>query len=387
MPDDRDIPTALPVDEPDDGPRRPARRRPSGPPPRRSGVGTFFNWLTRILLVICLFVIFVLLLMLLPTLGGGTGRLTEMHHSGDPSAADKIAIVRVDGPIVEGLLRYPTQQIKDAAADEQVKAVVVAINSPGGTVTASDLLHKQIQDLRDGKWEKQPFKKPVVVAMESVAASGGYYIAVPAQEIYAQPTTVTGSIGVYAAFLDLHGLGEKYGIDVQIIKKGELKGGSLFKEMTPEERIHWEQLIGHSYDRFMKVVTDGRDGQPAYGKRLTLGLRDEIRMTTADGQAYVRRLADGGVFTADDALKYGLIDHIGYLEDAIAGAKRLAGITAARVVTYQRPSSVLDSLLGIEQQPPDQIRLDQLPGASAQLWYLTPGYELSSITLPANLLK
>lgn len=378
-----DIPSVQPIGGGNEPPvARPARVSYGPPPP--SAFASVLGWMFRIVLVASLFGNVLLLYLYLPDSMLGSNRLTEKYHSGSASARDKIALVRIDGSIIEGLMGYASQQIRDAARDDRVKAVVVAINSPGGSVTASDQLHKQISDLRDGKWEKPSGSssnaKPVVVAMESIAASGGYYIAVPAQSIFAEPTTITGSIGVYIPILDAHELVEKYGVKMHYVKKGELKAsGSMFKEFTPEERQEYEEETEATYQRFMKIIRDGR------GSKLKAGLRDELKIPSLirPGETVTRRLADGGIFTPAIALQYGLIDQIGYTDDAVAEAKKLAGITEAKVITYNRPISFSESFLGMDAKNHESaLSLHNVPGLTARMWYLTPGYELSGVKVP-----
>jgi len=345
-----------------------------------SGFGVFFRWLFRAVLVVSLLFNLFFLYKFLPTIRGS--RLEERFYAGEMSARDRIAIIRIEGLIAEGLIEYPLAQIRDAAQDDSVKAAVVLINSPGGTITASDQLHKALSDLREGKWEKQGGKKPVVVLMGSVAASGGYYIAVPGNVLYAQPTTITGSIGVYGAFLDVSKFAEKHGVTMNIIKRGELKGGSMFKEMTPEERRHWESLIDDSYDRFQRIVNEGRKG------KLKHGLREELKLLDSEGKPMIRRLADGGVFTAGQAEKYGLVDRIGYLDDAIREAKQLARLDDAHVFMYEKPFTWLGSLFGVHSSSPEvAAMLQNLPGVNARVWYLTPGYELTGLRVPGEFLR
>jgi protease-4 len=402
MSDDPNIPSVQPVNNPEEpSPPRSYYPRRSEPPPRTSGFRSVWNWLLRTVLIMSLVANFFFLMLWISS--AGSQRLTESVYSGNAEADHRVAIVRIQGPILEGFEDYATKQLEQAAQDERVKAVVIAINSPGGSVTASDLLHKGIKDLRDGKWEKQKETKKVVVLMESIAASGGYYIAVPAQEILAQPTTITGSIGVYASFLDLSGVPGKYGIDMEIVKKGELKGQSMFRQMSIEDRMHWDNLLEHTYERFMAIVREGR------GDRLKYGLRDVLppapeqvarfalegaglaAVPGPGGAAFlygppppVRRLADGGVFHADQARAYGLIDRIGYLDDAIVVARQLAGLDEAQVITYNRPRTLMESLLGIESDPPQiDMKIENIPGATSRLWYLTPGHTLSGLRLPA----
>lgn len=344
------------------------------PPP--STVGRIFTWLMRTFFVLSI-LFNILLFNAVAQQAGAVSGLGEKFHSGDPMAVDaKVAIVRVDGLIAEGMTGFAHQQLRAAARDDHVKAVVLAINSPGGSVTASDQLFQAVRDLQEGKWDGQAAPKPVVAAMESVAASGGYYIAAPARTIFAQPTTITGSIGVYAAFFDASKLADKLGLESKLLKRGELKGGgSIFKPMTPEEEREFDEMIENVYRRFQAVVKEGR------GDRLKFGLRDEIKVPTLDGKTtYVRRLADGGAFSADQALAYGLIDQIGYMPAAIAEAKKLASLPDARVITYTPPFSFMNAFLGLEaRQTPPGVRLDLLPGVASRLWFLAPGYELAAV--------
>src|SRR5439155_9136135 len=171
-----------------------------------------------------------------------------------------------------------------AAGDKHVKAVVVRIESPGGTITASEDLHRRLVHLREGTTPKSqppgtaPNPKPLVVSMGAMAASGGYYIAMPAQsksksgeqpekKLFAERTTITGSIGVYASFPNIAKFAKDHGIEMDMIKAGDVKGsGSLFHEMTPQERQPWEDMVEHAYRQFLDVVEEGR---PALKGKLT----------------------------------------------------------------------------------------------------------------------
>src|SRR5437762_1308306 len=168
---------------------RPAHR------PRSSLWGGLFRW--SFYLAFWISISFnVLILVLAFTFSDTEASLHHRHHSGQKLAHDRIAIIRIDGVLFEGLTSYAQKQIEEAAQDDSVKAVVVRINSPGGTITASDDLHKRLTDLRLGNPQKKTSPKPMVVSMASMAASGGYYIAMPAQHVVAERTTITGSIGV-----------------------------------------------------------------------------------------------------------------------------------------------------------------------------------------------
>jgi protease-4 len=353
------------------------------------------------LVVLASFGLNVLLLIGLITVGalspsGGLGderHLSERFHSGQKNATDKIAIIHVDGVIMEGLIGYPRKQIDGAAADDHVKAVVVRINSPGGSITASDDLHRRLTELRDGNPAKSTQAKPLVVSMGSLAASGGYYIAMPAKTLIAERTSITGSIGVYASFPNIAEFAKKHGVRMDIIKKGEVKAsGNMFQVMTAEERYLWQDMIDHAYQEFLGVVKGGR------GDRLKYPLQAEIKEESkkipdidADGQVikengqpkmveYVRRLADGGIYTADKAKKYGLIDDVGYLDDAIAEARKQAGLgTNVRVITYEKPLTLMSLLTGTEaSQPGVKLDLNQLANSTMpRLWYLAPQSGLS----------
>ncbi len=381
---------------------------PPPPPPRRppSLIGTALRWFFGIIFGLslaanCLVLVFLVVVIAGVTAGLGAGlgdesHLRERYHSGQRDAADKIAIVEIDGPIVEGMLSYPRKEITSAATDPHVKAVVVRINSPGGTITASDELYKRLRELRDGDHGRHTPAKPLVVSMGSLAASGGYYIAMPAAHLVAERSTITGSIGVYAALPNIAELAKDYGVRMNVIKAGEVKdSGNMFHPLTTEERQVWQDMVDHAYEQFMGVVREGR------GQKLKYDLRDEIKEETkeiperdADGNVvkdkkltYIRRLADGGIFTADKALKYGLIDQIGYLDDAIAEARKQASLGENyRVVTYDRPLPFLSSLLGIDaRQSEGQLSLKKLAAATgAHLWYLAPQSELSALLAAGN---
>jgi protease-4 len=328
--------------------------------------------------------------------------LHERFLSGHADASDRIAIIRIEGPIVEGQLSYAHRQIESAAQNDSIKAVVVRIDSPGGSISASDDLHRQLSHLRDGTTPKfqahSPAKKPLVVSMGSVAASGGYYIALPASEgagaplkkLFGERTTITGSIGVYAAFINAEELAKKYGVEMELIKAGAVKGsGSLFHRMTPQERQPWADMVEHAYKQFISIVEAGRPklkGKltedlfppktvPVYDDRGNI-VKDEtgqVKNTT-----YTRQRADGGVFTSEEALEWGLIDAVGTLDDAVAEAARQAKLTVFKAVTYEKPITLLGLFSGTQAQVGTDVgRL--ATALSPRLWYLAPGAELSPL--------
>jgi protease-4 len=326
--------------------------------------------------------------------------LLQRHHSGDKSAKDKIAIVQIDGVLMEGLTSYAYKQIEQAGKDKSVKAVVVRINSPGGTITESDHVHHRLEELRDGK-EDNP-AKPLVVSMGSMAASGGYYIAMPAKILFAEKTTVTGSIGVYASFPNVKDLGEKLGFHMNLVKAGRVKdSGSPFQEMKAEERYMWQQMVNYAYDQFKDVVEKGR---PALKGKLedkvinqTIKAPDRVAVED-DGKksekfvereiTYVRQRADGGIWTADKALEYGLIDKIGYLEDAIKEAAKTAGLGEKyAAIAYDKPLSFLDLFAGGIKSPEAPLGFDPAKIGSAltpRLWFMSPQSELAGFVESIN---
>jgi protease-4 len=239
-------------------------------------------------------------------------------------ATRKIALIDVDGVLSnarprsmlggegENPVSVFAEKLQQARDDQAVKAVVLRINSPGGGVTASDLMYTEVRRF------KAETGKPVAVAMLDLAASGGYYIACAGDRIYAQPTTVTGSIGVIMMAPEFAGTMRKIGAEVNIIKSGELKDmGSPFRGMNEKDREVFQGLIDRMYARFFDVVQQARHIEP-----------DKLRS-----------IADGRVYLAPEAKELHLVDEIGTLQDALVGAKKLAGLedTPVQVVQYTRP--------------------------------------------------
>lgn len=215
------------------------------------------------------------------------------------------------GTVSEGMVGRVREELDRARSDDQVKALVVRINSPGGTVTGSDLLYDEIRRF------KQERKVPVVAQLMGTAASGGYYVALAADEIHAERTTVTGSIGVIFSGFNLAGLMEKLGIENQTITSGNFKdAGTILRRMRPEERAQLQSVIDDLYTRFVEVVKAGRT-------KLTV--------------EQIRALADGRIFSATQAVQAGLVDEIGSLDASLRRARELAGLSSARIVTYHRP--------------------------------------------------
>lgn len=235
--------------------------------------------------------------------GTGDAKVLLLDLSGMISSQDK------DGLIPQpNMLETVKEELTKAAKDDKIKALVVRINSPGGTVNASDILYHELKEFKAKK------QVPVVASMMDIAASGGYYLAMAADSILVHPSTVTGSIGVIMLTVNAKGLLEKVGVEASAITSGPRKDmGSPFRTMTPEERGIFQAVIDTFYQRFLTVVQAGRPQLSA----------DQIK-----------QLADGRIYTGEQAKAAGLVDDIGYLDDAIELAKKKAGLEAARVVTY-----------------------------------------------------
>ncbi len=248
------------------------------------------------------------------------------------SGTDRIVVITVSGAIGvdagSGLFsdelshEQLLSQIRQAAGDPQVKAVVLRVESPGGGVVASNEIYQELQKLRDAE-------KRLVVSMGSVAASGGYYIATPGERIYANPDTLTGSLGVIISLLNVEETFDNLGLRQIVFKSGELKDiGSPTRETTPEEAAIFQAIIDEAYQGFVDVIEKGR------------GLPRDV----------VLQLADGRIYTGRQALALDLVDELGNLDAAIAGAQELAGLERALVVRYRGSPSLRDLLLlGVAQ--------------------------------------
>lgn len=273
---------------------------------------------------------------------------------------DAVAIVRVEGIIVPGEAPPPTpfggsdgvaysQRVIDhlerANKDESVKAVILHVDSPGGSVFASDEIYLQILEM----------DKPIIASMGSLAASGGYYVSAPTQEIWASPHTLTCSIGVISQFINLEDFAEEYGITAITIKSGKFKDtGNPFREFTEADRALWQSIVDEVYAEFVRIVAEGRG------------------MSEAD----VRQLADGRICTGQQAREMGLVDRLGYQKEAIERAAELGGIEGEpRIVEYKEPGGFFQSLGASLYRPSPVEELKELLHyhAGSPLMYLYTG--------------
>ncbi len=254
----------------------------------------------------------------------------SLGGAGDLAIGPAVARERVEGIIASGSppidpFGAPTgaysglvvDHLRQAEEDSNVKAVVLRVDSPGGSVVGSDEIYRQVLAMT----------KPVVASMGELAASGGYYVSAPADEIYANPGTLTGSIGVISQFINIGELLEEYGVEVTTIKSGEFKDiGSLFRSMSDKEMASWQTIIDETYEEFVRIVADGR----------------ELPLDEA------RELADGRIYTGRQALELGLVDQLGNLSAATQRAADLGGIEGEpRIVEYQQPLSLIQGLVGM----------------------------------------
>jgi protease-4 len=372
----------------------PAPPPPRGPSPLGAVLRGFF-----VMAFLGMFglVVFLVLLLALGRVGedGGSGTIYERYYTGDKKASSKIAIVKMEGVIMEGMTAFVQKQIDEAARDDNVKAIVLRVNSPGGSITASDDLHRRLIQLRDGKIPNYPNKsaKPLVVSMGALCASGGYYISMPSPYLFAEPTTITGSIGVYASFPNISELASTHGVTMNVIKAGEVKdSGNMFKKMTPQEQQLWQDMVDHAFDQFLDIVAAGRPNLPKEKLREPIPQETrELKLKKEDGKeetvTYTRRRADGGIYTADKAKVYGLIDEIGYLDDAVKKAASLAGLGSTyRAVSYERPPTLMDVLTrGQSATPASGLGAGKLSQAlTPRMWYLAPQSELAGLLSAAG---
>ena len=241
---------------------------------------------------------------------------------------------------VEDILR----QIRAAQADDTVRAIILEVDSPGGAVTPSDEIYRALNEFKASTSTRK-----VVVFVRGLAASGGYYVSMAADRIIAEPTAVVGSIGVIMETYNFKVLSEKIGITDVTIKSGANKDLlNPFHDVSPEQRALMQKLIDDMYNRFLGIVIKGR----------------------ASDDATMRPLADGRVFSADEALKLKLVDELGYFEKAIAATKKLLGEKTLRIVNYEQPSDFF-SLFGASSGPQQLLHnLDPTRSERVRLLYL-----------------
>jgi protease-4 len=249
------------------------------------------------------------------------------------SIGEKVALIYVEGVIFDS--RDVIEEIKDYSSDNSVKAIVLRVNSPGGGVAPSQEIYEEVKKAME--------KKKVVVSMGAVAASGGYYIACPADMIVANAGTLTGSMGVIMEIPNIEGLMQKIGVEHQVIKSGRHKDiASVFKTMSAEERALLQEVLDDVHEQFIEAVSQGR------------GLKVDK----------VKAIADGRIFTGRMAKEIGLVDELGNLDVAIKFAGELSGIEGEPdVVQKEEEEGFFDLIRGAFSR---SLFAESLPGIKLQ---------------------
>lgn len=351
----------------------------SSPPRRRGGRGCLVACLVVGLIVIVGAVLVLSMassLVHLDGLGPSVGRVAvgprlEEILLEDNDASAKVAVIELEG-IITSQLSDPLgfdqvdvlrAQLKRAREDTRVRAVVLKINSPGGEVLASDELNRAIREFQEEA------NKPVVAVMENVAASGGYYVAVASRWIVANEMTLTGSIGVILSAWNYRGLMDKVGIRPYTYKSGRFKdmlsGSRDPSEIPPEERQMLQALIDEVFARFKQVVAEGRraaaEANDPEGRRLVSNWED---------------YADGRVLSGNEAYKLGFVDELGNFDTAKARALKLAGVSRANFVRYQRRLTFADLFPLFGEGRTRTVKVDwgfELPRLEpGQMYFLPP---------------
>jgi protease-4 len=358
---------------------------PSQPPifvttnaPRRGGRG----WMVLSLVLLGILGVVMLGRMASFMMGGGShatgtqsGRYFEEITVENPMAGDKIVVVPVEGMITSApwdpsgrsMVDVIEDQLKLAAKDPKVKAVVLKVDSPGGEVLASDDISRAITQFQD------KHNKPVIAAMGGLAASGGYYVSAPCDYIVANELTLTGSIGVIMSTFNYRGLMDKVGLKPNVFKSGKfkdmLRGSKTPDEVDPAEEQMIQDMIMETFAKFKSVVKNGRERAAARNKI-------EGKTLVPNWEEY----ADGRILTGKNAFELGFVDKLGNFQTALDVARRMAGISGnAHVIRYQEPFS-LARLFGMglssKVQKNDAIKIDlglDLPQLRAgRLYFLSP---------------
>ncbi len=291
----------------------------------------------RFLLVIFLFMIFNGCTLFKINITPSLGPLKEKTVSGEGS--NKILLIDINGVISNkkqvstlgtqtgvGMVDRVREILKKAENDNDVKALILRINSPGGTVTSSDIIYHEISTFKERKNIK------VYAVVMDLAASGGYYVAQAADRIFVHPTSLTGSIGVIALKMNLSGLMDKVGVDFEVVKSGDHKDFlSPFRPLTDDERLIFQKTIDSLHQRFVSTIEDNR-------KQLN---RDEIE-----------KLADGRIYTSRQALDAKLIDQIAYMDEAEEFIKKDLRLDEMRLVIYHRAGQYKSNIYSSPPVPP-----------------------------------
>jgi len=261
------------------------------------------------------------------------------------SQGPRVGVLEVTGVIADS--KKTLKELREFAEADSIKAIVVRVDSPGGSVAPSQELYQALRKLKG--------KKHVVVSMGSIAASGGFYVACAGEKIYADPGTLTGSIGVIFNFYNVQGLLKWAGVQVSPLTAGKMKdAGNPYREMTADEKAYFRSVLDDVHDQFIQAVASGRS-------------------LSVD---QVKPIADGRVFTGRQAKDLKLVDELGGLEDAVAEAGRMAGIKGQPRMEYPRKERrMLGELLGEDAQSLFEgvaARVEEVVGSTGLQFRLVP---------------
>jgi protease-4 len=318
---------------------------PPQPAPRgRTGL-KIFSLVMGVFLLVSIFANIIMFLMVVVFSAAAGGSNTEgpashveaetLRAGAGLGGGDKIAVVPVAGTVDESMTEQMLAFCEYIKKDPSIRGVVLEVDSPGGGITASDEIHHLFADLKSSG-------RRLVVSMRSLAASGGYYISMPADKIYAQPTTLTGSIGVIWPAFEVTSLMDKVGVTPEIIKSdlaNDYKdAGSPLKKFTEKDREYIKGLVNNAHTKFSAVVDAGRSGK----------LKEPI----AD-------IAVGKIWPADEALKLGLIDEIAYLDEVCAQTAADLGLSNPTVIRLRRKTGLLEALTIKSISPKVEVKIDR----------------------------
>ncbi len=319
-------------------------------------------------------ILFVVVIGTAGDMGARQDRFKESTIRGE--GENKIAVISVNG-VISGqssqslfgsnlsTVERVKKQLERAEEDDKVKGIILKVNSPGGGVTASDKIHHLLKNFK--KEREDVF---LLTLMDDVAASGGYYISAPTDRIMAHETTITGSIGVIMQYLVFQGLLKEWGVEAETItpENADHKDmGSPFKKLNEEDRKIFQQIVSRMYNRFLEVVNQGRPN---------LNMQQ------------VKDLADGRIYTGKTAVENGLVDEIGYFDDAVERAKKEASLEKAKVVKYQEKISLFNQFqsavgsnpprTGSRLSPIKQLFSGNNPPEFLYLWSANPQVDVQT---------
>ncbi len=355
-------------------------------PPNAPAASRGWGWVAFSVIVSCLLV-GSLLLNLVQSVGSSVSLSGSSHHDSgsrlhevvleDNDSRDKILVMELSGVIGGQPVSYDgttlvdsfKDQLEKAASDEQVKAIVLRMDSPGGEVLASDEIYRALRAFQLTN------EVPVVTVMGSLAASGGYYISAASRWIIANELTITGSIGVIFHGYNYRGLMDKVGVRPDVVKSGKLKdmfsGEKRPEDELPEEKAILNDMVGESFRRFKAVIREGRGWAASENEREQLNGYRDLAANWED-------FADGRVMSGSTALGLGLVDELGDFDAGVVRAKILAGVEEANLVTYSAPPSFGDflGLLGQAKSPTMKVEIGGIDLSSGlrpgRLYFISP---------------